>query len=290
MLISKAAEVTNVLAPVLTFSLFTIIAKVKNEQSLLVSQAFTSLTVLSLLGTPLVMFVQIVPMLMATVSSCSRIQEFLISDSNAQSHQSVRGGKSSSAQVLPIKPSEVKDQLAIGLTELDNDPVVFSVVNGTFGWTSGTAVLRNINLNVPKSMFVAVVGPVGSGKSTLLKALLGETSMAEGVIHTPSSQIAFCDQNAWITNITMRVNIVGPSEFDGPWYETVLHACALKDDLKALSEGAECLLGSRGVALSGGQKQRIVSRSNAQKLSQGTVLTLIGNSQSSVCKEKRSVV
>ncbi|KAH8589962.1 hypothetical protein B0O99DRAFT_315583 [Bisporella sp. PMI_857] len=54
------SEAANVLAPVLTLSLCTIIAKVKIEQSLPVSQAFASLTVLSLLGAPLVMFVQIV--------------------------------------------------------------------------------------------------------------------------------------------------------------------------------------------------------------------------------------
>ena len=230
----------------------------KHQQSLLVAQAFTSLTVLSLIGTPIIMFVQIVPMLFATIASFQRIQDFLSSGSNSQPHQSVSLSKSASVKFIQVGSSNSKNNPSLELDYLRGDTSTLSVANGTFGWSSGHPVLRNINLNVSRCNFVAVVGPVGSGKSTLLKALLGELPMSEGVVERPS-RLAFCDQNAWITNTTLRANILGPREFDGPWYKTVLHACCLEDDLKALPGGDEFHLGSRGLALSGGQKNRIVS-------------------------------
>ena len=44
----------------------------------------------------------------------------------------------------------------------------------------GRAVLRDINLPVPRGSIVAVLGPSGSGKSTLLSALTGELAPAAG--------------------------------------------------------------------------------------------------------------
>ncbi len=184
------------MAPVLTFSLLTIIAKAKNEQSLLVAQAFTSLTVLSLLGTPIVMFVQIVPMIVATVASFSRIQDFLASGSVVR--QRLRQSELAPAQLISRGTNKSKDP-AIHMTELQSDTVILSVENGTFGWKPEVPVLRNINFSVQKSKFVAIVGPVGSGKSTLLKALLEEIPFSEGIVRRTST-VAFCDQNPCLDN------------------------------------------------------------------------------------------
>lgn len=244
------------MAPVLTFSLFTIIAKVRNDQSLLVVQAFTSLTVLSLLGTPLVLFVQIVPMMMATVASFARIQEFLLSHSRTGALPNSPAGSIADPQ------QDVDSKLQksnIGLEDLQKEPSGVSVVDGSFGWTQNREAFRNINFQIQPRTFVAVVGPVGSGKSTLLKAVLGETPVSRGFISRSYSGTAFCDQNAWIINASLRDNIVGSTEFDGAWYQKVLEACALQD-LKSLPEDGQRSLGSKGIALSGGQKQRVVSR------------------------------
>ncbi|KQZ59270.1 MULTISPECIES: ATP-binding cassette domain-containing protein [unclassified Lysobacter] len=44
----------------------------------------------------------------------------------------------------------------------------------------GRAVLRDINLSMPRGSIVAVLGPSGSGKSTLLSALTGELAPTAG--------------------------------------------------------------------------------------------------------------
>ncbi|KAH0285505.1 putative multidrug resistance protein, partial [Aureobasidium sp. EXF-3399] len=85
-----------------------------------------------------------------------------------------------------------------------------------------------------------LLSPPVVGKSTLLQALLGEIT-----------------QHPWLTNTTIRSTIIGSSEANDTWYETVLAACDLDEDIKNLPEGDKTVVGSAGTALSGGQKQRL---------------------------------
>ena len=230
------------------------------------------------------MFVQIVPMLFATVASFQRIQDFLSSGTTRRSDHRVSSSNWATEEFVKATPSGTKDGRFVELKDFGGDSSVFSVTDGAFGWSDGEPVLRDINLNVSRGSFVAVVGPVGSGKTTLLKALLGEFLQIRGDIHKPS-RLAFCDQNAWLTNTTLRANIVGPREFDGPWYETVLRACCIKDELKAFPEGNEFLFGSKGISLSGGQKTRIVRFLNLLNKTLWVIsLTWLGNCASPVCE------
>ncbi|KAJ2861529.1 hypothetical protein GGI22_002433, partial [Coemansia erecta] len=69
--------------------------------------------------------------------------------------------------------------------------------------------------------------------------------------------IAYVAQEAWLRNATIRENILFGEPYDRERYEEVLHACALKPDLRILVAGDMTEIGERGVTLSGGQKQRI---------------------------------
>ncbi|SFL11011.1 ABC transporter ATP-binding protein [Lysobacter sp. cf310] len=53
----------------------------------------------------------------------------------------------------------------------------------------GRAVLRDINLSVPRGSIVAVLGPSGSGKSTLLSALTGELAPAAGRVEVLGREV-----------------------------------------------------------------------------------------------------
>jgi ABC-type multidrug transport system fused ATPase/permease subunit len=137
------------------------------------------------------------------------------------------------------------------------------VANGASVRPSSEApiALQNLNFRAAAGSLNMVVGVVGSGKSTLLKAIIGELKCETGSILTVSTHIAYCSQTPWLQNTTVRKIVCGYSRetgHDEAWYESVMHACAFDQDVLALPDRDDTLIGSRGVTLSGGQKQRLV--------------------------------
>lgn len=131
--------------------------------------------------------------------------------------------------------------------------------NRSAGWgKEGATVLRGLNFDIQPAALTVIIGPVGSGKSTILNAILGEIPDYDGYMWTSGEQLAYCGQNPWLVNKTLKDNILGESMLDIPWYNTVIRACALDTDLKILPNGDQTMLGSGGGTLSGGQKQRVV--------------------------------
>jgi ABC-type multidrug transport system fused ATPase/permease subunit len=61
-------------------------------------------------------------------------------------------------------------------------------------------------------------------------------------------------------NGTIKENITVFASADQGYYESVVVACALHDDLAQLPDGDQSKVGSKGITLSGGQKQRVVRR------------------------------
>jgi ABC-type multidrug transport system fused ATPase/permease subunit len=122
-------------------------------------------------------------------------------------------------------------------------------------------VLRNINLIVSRSHLTMVVGPVASGKSSLCKVLLGEIPESKGQItmdsRFSSDRVGYCDQTPYLSNTSIRENVVGFSEFHDQRYKDVMEATMLESDLSSLPHGDHTVIGSNGITLSGGQKQRV---------------------------------
>lgn len=63
---------------------------------------------------------------------------------------------------------------------------------------------------------------------------------------------AYCAESPWLQNDTIRSNITcdGSSDIVSRWYTTVLRACCLEEDLDALPNGDETVVGERGETLS----------------------------------------
>ncbi|CAK4386583.1 unnamed protein product [Aphanomyces euteiches] len=129
--------------------------------------------------------------------------------------------------------------------------------NGSFSHTlDAPPVLRDISLTIDHGELVVVHGKVGSGKSSLCLAILGELYQTQGTSDVQGS-IAYCPQDPWIQQMTVRDNILFGSPLDARKYSRDVDACGLLADFEAMAHGDLTMVGSKGSTLSGGQKARL---------------------------------
>jgi len=217
---------------------------------------------------PLQQLLAAMPKAFGSMGCISRIQEFLRKEPRVEQRLvgfSSNPSVSSRSQQQSGGDSEVElgDLTSPSRTNRTTNDHSIILRDCNFGWDAAslsvTAPVTATLGDRTTGSLIMIVGPVGSGKSTFLKALIGETSVIRGDLRVKSSRIAYCDQTSWITNGTIRENIIAESNFvDEDWYTSVIHACDLDTDLRQLSRGDATVVGSKGSNLSGGQKQRIV--------------------------------
>ena len=64
-------------------------------------------------------------------------------------------------------------------------------------------------------------------------------------------------QEPWLQKGSVRDNILFGKLYQSDWYQTVIEACALKEDLRQWYHGDQTNVGENGAMLSGGQKARV---------------------------------
>ncbi|KAF4934491.1 ABC transporter gloK [Colletotrichum fructicola] len=236
-----------------------------------ISQAFTSLAIVALVSTPLANLIGSYPTFVSSVACFGRIQEFLVQDERrpeqVQDTDAAERKASVSTTSIPDTTSHTTSKhRAIEMKEMhvpqpsEKSGVAISLENVNVGVEGkDDPILRDITLSIPRAKYTEVTGVVGCGKSTLLKTILGELPLISGSIRFAqlNMSVAFCEQSAWLRNISIKDNIVGQEQFEDEWYGRVLFACDLKQDISRLPKGDDTLVGSGGITLSGGQKQRV---------------------------------
>ncbi|KAI1403266.1 P-loop containing nucleoside triphosphate hydrolase protein [Hypoxylon fuscum] len=229
------------ISPVMTFAFA--------ARTLDVTTIFTAISYILLLANPLSTLFQFWPALVASFTCLHRIQEFLEQDGRFDYRKST---------IRPLAEDIIGNQTEEGNRKPKSTSLI-TISDGSFGWQSDRPCLKNININMPSLRLTIVVGPIASGKSTLCKVLLGEIPLANGqVIAGPySGRIGYCDQTPYLSNGSIRDNIVGFAPFDEKRYNEVIDATMLRPDLAVLPRGDGTNIGSNGIALSGGQKQRL---------------------------------
>ncbi|KAJ7139196.1 P-loop containing nucleoside triphosphate hydrolase protein [Mycena epipterygia] len=205
-----------------------------------VSVIFTLFTIVNILNGPLNMIGQTLPQLFASFASLGRIQGFLQLPEKAESE------RDSDADLVDVSDDGVKVST-----------VQVSLKGCTFGWDDKTQVLHDITLDLAPRELHMVVGSVASGKSSLLMSILEETRLVEGVLKVKAHKIALASQTPFIYPGTLRANILLDSPFDEAFYDQVIHACGLRQDIEALPHRDKVKLGDKGATLSGGQRQRL---------------------------------
>ncbi|MFP5022562.1 ABC transporter ATP-binding protein [Pseudonocardia phyllosphaerae] len=138
----------------------------------------------------------------------------------------------------------------------------------TFGYDPQRPVLREVSLQVPAGETCALVGPSGAGKSTVASLLLRFADPQAGAVRIGGTDLAsvprgavptaLVAQDTYLFGDTVRANLrlARPDASDAE-LERAARAAAVHDDLVALPEGYDTVLGERGAGLSGGQRQRL---------------------------------
>ncbi|KAJ5562910.1 hypothetical protein N7461_001671 [Penicillium sp. DV-2018c] len=259
---SSAATVwygTPILITFMSFFLYTVVEK----KQLTPSVAFPALSMFSLLRVPLDQLADMVAHVQECKVSLDRVDNYLNEEETG-------------------KYSQVRDSTTAGT------PTKIGLEKATLSWSNVKADpqdpgadtdldsfrLINVDVEFVVGKLNIIAGPTGSGKTSLLMALLGEMRLLEGRVHLPGGlsnradlpvdpetglidSVAYCAQEAWLVNATVKENIIFASPYDERRYRAVLKACALERDLAILDAGDQTLVGEKGISLSGGQKQRI---------------------------------
>ncbi|TYH78396.1 hypothetical protein ES332_D04G223300v1 [Gossypium tomentosum] len=209
---------------------------------ILLETPLTSGTVLSALATfrilqePIYNLPELISMIAQTKVSFDRIQEFL-------------GEEDQRKFITSSGPKE--------------SGVAVEIKAGEYAWDSSSQSLKNPTIKITEKMKImkgykiAICGSVGSGKSSLLCSILGEIPRISGAVIKVYGKKAYVPQRPWVQTGTIRENILFGKDMDDAFYERVLEACALNQDIEMWDNKDMSVVGERGMNLSGGQKQRI---------------------------------
>ena len=126
-------------------------------------------------------------------------------------------------------------------------------------------VFAGLSLTAHPGEIIGVTGPVACGKSTFGRVFLceapyggsarfGEKEFSALTPRQISAAVGYLGHDPELSADTVRGNVLCGSEQDVmPWLE----AAALRDEVLAMENGADTVIGSSGTRLSGGQAQRL---------------------------------
>ncbi|KAK4168264.1 P-loop containing nucleoside triphosphate hydrolase protein, partial [Cladorrhinum sp. PSN259] len=243
-LTTSTAAASTELSILVAFGGFAIITKIYGTP-LTFQTLFTSLALLRISLDPLFLLIQGTPALVSMFKCLGRVQDLL-------NDERLIGFADS--------PGTVGNGFADYLPHATTESLV-EISDATFCWKgreSESPALYVMAMDVKPASFTAVIGTVGGGKSTLLKAILGEIEHISGSRRVRRGiKVSFCDQEPWLLDQSVKENVVGNEHYNAEWYQKVVEACALVQDLGDLAKGDATGVGSSGSALSGGQKARV---------------------------------
>ena len=130
--------------------------------------------------------------------------------------------------------------------------------------------LRDIHFSLEKGQTLGLVGQTGSGKTALIKLLLREYDVDQGAIYLNGHDIrdyrladlrslmGYVPQDEFLFASSILENICfGNPGLPFSAVEEATKLAQVYQDIQAMPEGFDTVIGEKGVSLSGGQKQRL---------------------------------
>ena len=130
--------------------------------------------------------------------------------------------------------------------------------------------LEDVHFSLEAGQTLGIVGTTGSGKTSLLRLLLREQDVNVGSIRLDGHDIrdyrlsdlrslmGYVPQDQLLFAMSIRDNVrFGQADLDDAAVIRATQLCGVYQDIQAMPEGLDTLIGERGVSLSGGQKQRL---------------------------------
>lgn len=145
-----------------------------------------------------------------------------------------------------------------------------SIRNLSFSYpNTDKKVLKNISIDIPTGATVGIFGRTAAGKSTLLKLISRSYNPPTETIFVDGFDIGSLDLLEW----RRRISVVSQRSFlfsesitsnisfeknpDEERLQRAIEMASLTQDLPALPNGVNTIVGERGIMLSGGQRQRV---------------------------------
>ena len=130
--------------------------------------------------------------------------------------------------------------------------------------------LRDIHFSLEKGQTLGLVGQTGSGKTALIKLLLREHDVDQGAIYLNGHDIrsyrladlrrlmGYVPQDQFLFASSILDNIrFGNPDLPFSAVEEATKLAQVYQDIQAMPQGFDTVIGEKGVSLSGGQKQRL---------------------------------
>ncbi|MGQ4518406.1 amino acid ABC transporter ATP-binding/permease protein [Dermabacteraceae bacterium CCM 9520] len=161
-----------------------------------------------------------------------------------------------------------------GSAPVPTGPLALAAEGVGYSYTDGTGarheVLRDVTVRVPAASWTALVGATGCGKSTLAtlwarfedpesgRITVGGADAATLDVTALREAVAYLPQRAHLFNDTVAGNLrlAAPDATDADLWR-VLEIARIADEVRAMPNGLETLVGEGGESVSGGQRQRL---------------------------------
>jgi len=163
----------------------------------------------------------------------------------------------------PVAPTRLVDTMVS-----PNGAPLLSTSGLSFRYANSTNGIEHVDIDVPRGAFVVITGRIGAGKTTLLRSILGLVPAEAGsvlwngaIVEEPASfmvppRTAYTPQVPRLFSLTLRENLLLGLPVSDDDLARAIHTATMEEDLAAMPDGYDTMVGPRGVRLSGGQVQR----------------------------------